>query len=74
MMMQTGMVKGNTAYSSYLDGMPVAGFLLHPFRISYMRVHLSQPLSLREFVSLKHMIDSLQINNIEFLSLKEIFF
>lgn len=31
MMMQTGMVKGNTAYSSYLDGMPVSGFLFHPF-------------------------------------------
>ncbi|EFN73396.1 Calcium-activated potassium channel slowpoke [Camponotus floridanus] len=33
MMMQTGMVKGNTAYSSYLDGMPVSGFLFHPVPI-----------------------------------------
>lgn len=27
MMMQTGMVKGNTAYSSYLDGTPASDFL-----------------------------------------------
>lgn len=53
MMMQTGMVKGNTAYSSYLDGMPVADFLFRPFCILYTRVHLSQ--FLREFVNLKYM-------------------
>lgn len=52
MMMQTGMVKGNTAYSSYLDGMPVSGFLFHP--LPYMHIHLSQ--LLREFVSINERI------------------
>lgn len=52
MMMQTGMVKGNTAYSSYLDGMPISGFLFHP--LPYMHIHLSQ--LLREFVSINERI------------------
>lgn len=41
-MMQTGMVKGNTAYSSYLDGMPVSGFLTSVLLVS--RVYTLPPL------------------------------
>lgn len=50
-MMQTGMVKGNTAYSSYLDGMPVSDFLLpHPVHIPHTHTTYPSQLLLREFV------------------------
>lgn len=54
MMMQTGMVKGNTAYSSYLDGTPASNFLFRPVHVPYTHTtHSSQ--FLQEFVNInKH--------------------